>query len=548
MKLRKLLYIAGCCIMLAACDDSLDIEPTDQLTDASVWKSPANAGLFLNDIYNSLNPGPQSTVFTNLPSEISNDPLDNFSDNSISGPLAGIPSYQNFAQGSYGPFTPIFTPHWKNMYANIRKCNVFIKNVSASGFDDDTKKGMLAQAKFLRAYFYKSLMDLYGGVPIITIPLNQAEQGEAIFNPRNTWEECVAFIQKECEEAAVDLPLNVNAKDAGRATKGAAWALKGETELYAAKWAEAAATNKKIMESGAGYDLYPDYGALFLPANENNVEVIFDIQYAANIRGNIKEKYWNPVKVSDGGGWGAVNPTQNLVDDYEFIDGKTEAEGSAFFDPANPYANRDKRFAATIIYDGSSWKGGIIYTRLGVPNNPNELDASGAGGKGRTGYFVKKAVDPAVVPGNSSGGNSIIWRYAEVLLNYAEAQNEAVGPDESVYKAMKERRLRAGLPELPDNLDQAQMRARIRRERRVELAFEGKRFSDIRRWKTAEDIFKNPLRAMKITVVNGQPVYEKVDAGGGQITFDPSRNYLMPIPASVIAQNPKIKQNPHYDD
>ena len=153
-----------------------------------------------------------------------------------------------------------------------------------------------------------------------------------------------------------------------------------------------------------------------------------------------------------------------------------------------------------------------------------------------------------MVPGNSSGGNSIIWRYAEVLLNYAEAQNEAVGPDESVYKAMKEIRLRAGLPELPDNLDQAQMRARIRRERRVELAFEGKRFSDIRRWKTAEDIFKNPLRAMKITVVNGQPVYEKVDAGGGQITFDPSRNYLMPIPASVIAQNPKIKQNPHYDD
>lgn len=546
MKLRKLFYIAGCCIMLASCDNSLDIEPTDQLTDASVWKTPTNAGLFLNDIYNNLNPGPQSTVFTNLPSEISNDPLDNFSDNSISGPLAGIPSYENFAQGSYGPSTPIFTPHWKNMYANIRKCNVFIKNVSASGFDEATKKGLLAQAKFLRAYFYKSLMDIYGGVPLITIPLNQAEQGDAIFYPRNTWEECVAFIQKECEEAAADLPLKVAAKDAGRATKGAAWALKGETELYASKWADAAATHKKIMESGAGYDLYPDYGALFLPANENNLEVIFDIQYAANIRGNIKEKYWNPVKVSDGGGWGAVNPTQNLVDDYEFLDGKTEAEGSALFDPENPYNNRDKRFAATIIYDGSPWKSGVIYTRLGVANNPNELDASGAGGKGRTGYFMKKAVDPAVVPGNSSGGNSIIWRYAEVLLNYAEAQNEAVGPDESVYAAIKKVRLRAGLPELPANLTKDQMRARIRRERRVELAFEGKRFSDIRRWKTAEAIFAQPLRAMKITLAGGKPVYEKVNAGGGKIAFDASKNYLMPIPQSVIAQNTKIRQNPNY--
>ncbi|MRG46895.1 RagB/SusD family nutrient uptake outer membrane protein [Chitinophaga sp. SYP-B3965] len=546
MKNLHLLYIVACSLLFTACDESLDIEPTDQLTDASVWKTPTNAGLFLNDIYNSLNPGPQSTVFTNVPSEVSNDPLDNFSDNSLSGPIAGIPSYVNFAQGSYGPSTPIFTPHWKNMYTNIRKCNVFIANVTASSFDDATKKGMLAQAKFLRAYYYKSLMDIYGGVPIITIPLNREEQGEAIFNARNTYEECVAFIQKECDEAAVDLPLTVAAKDAGRATKGAAWALKGEQELYAGKWPEAAATNLKIMQSGAGYDLFGDYGQLFLLANENNKEVIFDIQYAANVKGEIKEKYWNPVKVSDGGGWGAVNPTQDLVDEYEFLDGKTEAEGSTLFDPENPYKNRDKRFEATIIYDGATWKNGIIYTRLGVPNNSNELDASGAGGKGRTGYFLKKMVDPSIIPGNSAGANSIIWRYAEVLLNYAEAQNEAVGPDQSVYDAMKKVRVRAGLPELPANLTQAEMRIRIRRERRIEMAFEGKRLFDLWRWRTAEQIFGKNLRAMKITVVGGKPVYEKVNAGGGKIAFDASKNYLMPIPQTVIAQNPKILQNPKY--
>jgi hypothetical protein len=97
------------------------------------------------------------------------------------------------------------------------------------------------------------------------------------------------------------------------------------------------------MESGAGYDLYPDYGSMFYIENENNEEVIFDVQYMAEIKGTIKERYWNPVQVSDGNGWGAVNPTQNLIDSYEFLDGKTEAEGSALFDPSDPYKNRDKR-------------------------------------------------------------------------------------------------------------------------------------------------------------------------------------------------------------
>src|SRR5690606_28755555 len=151
----------------------------------------------------------------------------------------------------------------------------------ASDFPDAAKKSLIAQGRFLRAYYYKSLMDLYGGVPLITKPLDRASDGDAIFQPRNSYEECVAFIQKECEEAAVDLPLKVSGKDVGRATKGAAWALKGELELYAGKWPDAAATNLKIMESGAGYDLFPDYETLFYEANENNEEVIFDVQYAA---------------------------------------------------------------------------------------------------------------------------------------------------------------------------------------------------------------------------------------------------------------------------
>lgn len=539
------IYTLALLFSLASCNDAaLDIVPKDQLTDATLWQDAKNAGLFLNDIYDALNPGPVSSVWTALPSEISNDPLDNFSDNSVSGNLAGIPSYEAFTQGAYSPSIPIFNNHWSNMYANIRKCNILIDKVGTSDFAEEDKQSLIAQARFLRAYYYKWLIDLYGGVPIITKPLDRSVDGDGIFMARNTYEECVAFIQQECDAAAADLPLTVTGADVGRATKGAAWALKSELELYAGKWEDAAATSRKIMESGAGYGLFPDYGTLFYEENENNEEVIFDVQYAAEVKGVITERYWNPTVVSDGGGWQAVNPTQDLVDDYEFLDGRTEAEGSALFDPAHPYENRDKRFYASIIYDGAEWKDGVIYTRLGIPNNRNELGAVGAT---RTGYYLRKKVNPAIVPGTSSGQNSIVWRYAEVLLNYAEAQNEALAaPDQSVYDAVNQIRERAGLPDLPEGLSKAQMRERIRRERRIELAFEGKRLFDLWRWRVADQAFSKPLRAMKITGTDGDLLYEKVNVDGGKVVFDPSKNYLMPIPETVRARNEKIDQNPNY--
>ena len=134
--------------------------------------------------------------------------------------------------------------------------------------------------------------------------------------------------------------------------------------------------------------------------------------------------------------------------------------------------------------------------------------------------------------------------YAEILLNYAEAQNELSGPDQSIYNAMNLVRSRAGLPNLPAGLNQADMRERIRHERRIELAFEGRRFYDIMRWKIAEQVFSQPMHGMKITVVNNSPVYTPVVVR--TITFNPAKNYLQPLPQAAIDQNPKIKQNPGY--
>lgn len=545
--MKRISIIISLLVVLTSCNEELlEIQPSDQLSDALVFNSSETANLFLNDIYNNLNAGPIGSSWLNLPTQIGNDPLADYSDNAMYGAVGGTPSYQLFDNSSYGPSTPLFNETWRKMYANIRKCNLFIEKVTAAEINENEKKGMIAEARFLRAYFYKTLIDLYGGVPLITQVLDR-NSGDEIAFPRNSYEECLSFIQEECTAAAVDLPLTIiDPTDLGRATKGAALALKGQEELYAGKWEEAAETHRQIIELGV-YALFPDYAGLFYANNENNEEVIFDIQYAANLRPKRINQFWGVVDLPSGGGWGNCGPTQNLVDSYEFIDGKTEEEHSVFFDADNPYANRDKRFYASIIYDGSVWRGKPIYTRLGVPNNPNEINLSGKGGNtGRSGYFMKKLQDSTLQssPSILDGANVIIYRYAEILLNYAEAKNEVDGSHSSVYGAINAIRLRAGQPSLPEGLGQNEMRERIRRERRIELAFEGKRFYDMRRWMISESIFSQPIYGMKITEQSGKLKYEKVVVRN--ITFDPSKNYLNPIPQYAIDQNPNLAQNPGY--
>lgn len=545
--MKKYLILFAVLAVFASCTkNTLEITPSNELSDATVWNSPATATLFFNDIYNQLNAGPWGSNSNHLPSEISNDPLECYTDNATYGPGPGNESYLLFDNDSYGPSNDLFGPQWANMYADIRKCNLAIQKVTASNFPDATKKSMIAQARFLRAYFYKQLIDLYGGVPLITTVLDNTTQGDAIFYPRNSYTDCVTFIQTECAAAVGDLPQKVTGTSVGYATWGAAMAMKGEEELYAGKWSDAAATNMAIMKSTL-YSLFPDYVGLFYANNENNQEVLFDIQFAPNIKSKRINQFWGVPMVAKGQGWGGDDPTQNLVDQYDFLDGKTAAEGSALYDPAHPYAKLDKRFYATVIYDGSIWRGAPVYTRLGIANNANQINVVNLqGNAGRTGYFMKKYMDSTIssAPSALDGTNYIVWRYGEVLLNYAEAQNELGGPDQTVYDAINQIRARGGLPKIATGLTQASMRSVIRHERRIELAFEGKYFYDIMRWKTAQSAFSQPMYGMKITTVNGQLVYTKVVVRN--IVFDPAKNYLQPIPQKVLDQNTKITQNPNY--
>ena len=346
---------------------------------------------------------------------------------------------------------------------------------------------------------------------------------------------------------------------AGRVTKGAALALKGWCELFAAsplhnptgdkeKWRTAAQTNKSIIDLNQ-YKLFADYGTLFLEANNNNSEVIFDKVYlGGTVLGNSKTALQAPSYV-DGiaRAFSGVNPTQELVDEYAMANGLPISDPKSGYDPQNPYLNREQRFYKDIVYDGSTWLGSEIVTRLGQ-GSKNEIDLNEKSEATNTGYYFRKGMDPtyAFIDNNLNSAHFIIFRYAEILLSYAEAQNEAVGPDESVYSAINQVRARVSLPALTAGLSQADMRTAILRERRVELNLEEKRWYDLIRLKIAETKLNGQLHGMAISTENGKRVYKAVTIPGGARIFYANKNYVFPIPQSAMDTNPKLVQNPNY--
>jgi hypothetical protein len=558
---RILIVSAG--VVLVACNkDFLEVNPKDQATDGSAWASTGNADLFLNNVYSSVGQlgiqGTNPTVNTinnGYPTR-TEDPEDNRTDDGMGKPVNN--SMTVYKKANYTPSSNNSPTYWFQ-YVNVRKANLFIEKLTASTLPADYKKLRIAEARFLRAYFYYLLWTHHGGVPIITDVLSIAEDGDAVFKTRNTDAETYKFIVDELAAIAPDL---TNAQGKGRATRGAALTLKGTAEMFwasalkntandKARWAAAATSFKSVMALGT-YSLHPDYEKLFFEEGEYSNEVIFDKAHIGGIStiANNRSGYQGP-NMSAGGlelSWCGVNITQDMVDEYQMANGKSITDPTSGYDPQNPYVNREKRFYQSIVYDGSTWLGEEMVTRIGLAS-PNEVDLGSAGDNTDTGYYLKKGIEPKYAvsgPNNLSGANLILFRYAEVLLGYAEAQNEAASPDQSVYDAMKAVRARSGLPELPAGLTQAQMRDAIRHERRVELFWEEKRWYDLIRWKTAEIVLNGTSRGMKIEKVGGVWKYTPFNCIQGKMTFFANRNYLFPIPQSSRDRNTKLDQNPNY--
>jgi hypothetical protein len=537
IKSALLLLIVG----LSSCEKFLNVEPKDQVTANALFESAGNADLFLNNVYAGLE-GPFNTY----------DPTENFSDNSMNG-VGGTPSRVLYGTSVY---TPSNAPSYWGLYTSIRAANLFIQKITPTAFDATWKKQRLGEARFLRAYFYQVLWTHYGGVPLITDVLNQS-QGDSIFRARNTAEETFKFITEECNAIAEDLPVKA---EAGRATKGAALTLKAWCELFRASalynpandkalWATAAATFKKVMDLKT-YDLFPDYNLQFFEDNNDNVETIFAKKYlgGTNLGGGREGLQGTWIVGGLQRAYGGVDPTQELVDEYAMSNGLPITDPASGYDPQRPYENREKRFYQSIVYDGAIWLDFEVVIRHGVGSR-DETDLSDINESTNTGYYLRKGLNPKyAINGNNlqNSANFIIFRYAEVLLSYAEAQNEAVGPDASVYEMVNKVRDRSELDPLPDGLNQDEMRKAIRRERRVELAFEEKRWYDLIRWKIAETNLNGNLHAMLIEKENDKWVYKIIPAAAGARIFYPEKNYLYPIPQSARDKNNKLDQNPNY--
>jgi hypothetical protein len=486
-----------------------------------------------------------------------------------------ISDIQKFNDGSWSAVQQLDNV-WGTMYSGVRAANVYLKESEGQTFQDQqyiaTYANIIKQynnypfeVRFLRAYFYFELVKRYKNVPLLTTVLTPEEATNV---KQASFQEVVDFIVKECDEVAAVLPLDYTAfagvNEAGRATKGAALALKSRILLYAASplhnvnndvalWQKAAAAAKAVIDLNK-YSLASSYSTVVNNLSTSpGLELIFERR--ENTPSNGFETRNFPIGYQ--GGKTGTCPTQNLVDAYEMrTSGLPITEPASRYNAALPYSGRDSRLSQTVILNGLKWKGVEVESFYGGKNGLPITNAT------KTGYYLKKYVvesnnlDPNLGALTTREHTWTLFRYGEILLNYAEAMNEAYGPTNpadlklSALQAVNFVRVRAGMPRFPGPgnnstpvnlipLSQADFRTKLRNERRVELAFEDHRFWDIRRWKIGEqtqDIFAMYITRNANLSLNYAVKLLEVRP------FD-ERMYLYPIPQSEIFKINNLQQN-----
>lgn len=552
----KYIFLAvGLVLLFASCkEDYLDVSATDRISDEAI---SADSSLFEDFVINRY----MGVRLTNKEAEGTPPGFGRGFEYALWSSLTDESIYNNddntwlVQRGQLAPEnTGIAGTIWSRSYRSIRECNYALEQIDDVPMSQTGKDLLTAEIKFIRAYRYQDLIRNYGKVVLMgdkVYNLSDDLTNEELFK-RASISEGIDYVVDQLDQAAAGLPANNSSRwPLGRATKGAAMALKSRILLYAASplynagnWDDAANAAKAVMDMDK-YTLNPDYGSLFLSPNSD--EIIFERLYTIGARHVCLE-------ISNGpngyGGWAGNTPLQNFVDAYEVVE---DADTAVPFDwdnvdhASDPYSNRDPRFYETVLYNGAEYRGREVETF--VPGGKDSKDGKDNWNASKTGYYLKKFIDedlPIDNPWDIAGTQPWIYlRYAEILLNYAEAQNEASGPDASVYNAMNMIRERAGMPDLPDNLSQDEMRERIRHERQVELAFEEHRFYDVRRWKIAMETENEPAYGITITKDGGEFTYERKIALEGR-NFE-EQHYWLPIPRDEIqSTGNKLEQNPNY--
>lgn len=548
--MKKIIFGLLSIFILGCNDDFVNTKPLDQLGETTVWTDPSLAEAFVSEIYAGFgNGGFDEQMLASLTDETI-----------FTHPGRNITTITESRSNPADPGWINGTLSWGNMYLRIRACNLALSNLEAPKFTDPTLVDRLkGEVKFLRAYYYQQLLRYYGGVPIIDKPftLNDSD----FLSPRNTWEECVNFIVKNCDEAAT--LLDGKSMVAGRASKAAALALKARVLIYAAsdlhdmptakskssvlaayakpelvgyvsgdrkaRWEKARDAAKAVLDlPGFGY-------ALNLTNPVSSADGSANYMNASLARnGGEKEillgRYFINAKQENGGrqglfngpngyhNWAGNTPIQLMIDDYEMMDG-SKFDWNKTEHATAPYTNRDPRFYASILYEGAPWKprtsdvaskdpanqiqtGQYILangsTIFGLDTRKSSVeDWNGS----YTGYYIRKFVDPNPAIIDQNTWQQVPWpilRYTEMVFNYAESLIE-LGDNANALLWLNKVRFRAGMPALTETGDA--LKQRFRNEKRIEMYLEEQRFHDTRRWMIAPTTLGRKANGINITGV-----------------------------------------------
>lgn len=557
MKKNRNLLITILVVLASGCSDMLDIKPTTFISDEAIWEDKNLINQFVANTYGSMLCG-----FNRCTAGYEQDWSMSWAGNldAATDDFASVSDGPIYTQLNKDAITaqscPFVEEIWNQEYKVIRKCNIIIER--APGVEERIlsaaeKKRVEAEARFLRAFCHFELARTFGKAPLIVKAQSLTDELQVA---PSSFADIVKFVKEECDLYADNLPLSYSDDEAGHATKGAFLALKSRALLYLAsplnssddsrKWADAAQAAQDVMDLDI-YKLYKltdtPYRSMAFDKTSANKEVIFERRFTFPEAPHNIHMMWS-LDAVDAGSWNGLYPTQNLVDAYETVNGKlTTDPTNTMYNTQDPYTNRDARFYQSIIYNGSTWE----THRMSMVTNTVDPSKNGSCkpqlGKARCGYGPKKFIEELDPSTNLYGGyaQSNNWpyiRYAEVLLNYAEAKNEELAsPDPSVYLAINEVRSRSGQPDLPSGLSKIEMRERIKNERRIELLLEEHRFYDLRRWKDG-DVLAEPIMGMNIYDDNVTLRYEvsKVE----DRIFN-GTHYYLPIPLKEQEKNPLLK-------
>lgn len=510
-------------LLLVGCDDEfLKKDPLDKIEPKALFVSEENAITAVNGIYNSvraMNAGREYYI-----------DYDCMTDN-----MYNYSRYQNtqeFGQGSHSASSYYAEAKWRKNYQGIGRANLVLAYLDncyqISTSTSPIKERLRGEAYYFRAFFYADLIDFYGDVPQYLYPVTIDS-----VKPRISKEIILNQILNDLDSAIIRLPVEYDASNVGRVTKGAALAAKGKALLFNKRYAEAAVTLKEVMnlkkaDGSNRYAIYPLYRELFLPQHENNSEIVFDIQY---VKGKYSEGLTHDMYVYVVQ-WNSYCPLVQLVEDYYTKSGLPIYSDPAF-DPAKPFLNRDPRLEFNIVVP-RSLTGRLSSTGAPAVFIPTSGNPSGT--------KIRKFNDYTEVDKNSSEHNIILMRYADVLLMYAEAAvmsgNFVDAEVRACIDAVRQRPA-VMMPKVETvegtNLSPDQYMQIIMHERRVEFAFEGTRISDIRRWRIGEQVMTDAIGYDVNQAKKNPPVYVKarIDVR----TFNPNRDYLWPIPQKEIDSN-----------